>query len=70
LHFELDGPRWAEVCYRSAWFYGATALMRHDPTERRQRSGAYYRAESLIKAGTPPDQAGVTGLGVHPAESR
>ena len=70
LHFELDGPRWAEVCYRSAWFFGATALMRHDPTERRQQSGAYHRAERLIKAGTPPEQAGVTGLGVHPAESR
>ena len=41
--------------------------MRHDPTERRQRSGAYLRAEKLIKAGTPPEETGVTGLGVHPA---
>ena len=66
-HFQFDGSRWAEVCYRSAWFFGATALMRHDPTERQQQSGACLRAEKLILAGTPPEQTGVTGLGVHPA---
>jgi hypothetical protein len=66
-HFQLDRSRWAHVCYRSWWFYGATALMRHDPTERRQRSGAYSRAEKLILAGTPPEQTGITGFGVHPA---
>ena len=69
-HFELNAPRWAEICYRSGWFYGATALMRYDPTERQQRSAAYLRAETLVKGGTPPEQTGITGLGVHPADWR
>jgi hypothetical protein len=66
-HFALDAPKWSDVCYRTAWFYEATALMRYDPTEREKRGEAYERAERLIKSGTPPEQTGITGLGVHPA---
>ncbi len=66
-HFELDAKRWAEVCDRSARFYQVTAFIRHDPTERLERELAYKQAAQFVASGKPPEQAGITGLGVHPA---
>ncbi len=66
-HFGLDANRWAIVCERSADFYKVTAFLRHDPTERLAREQAYREAVRLIASGKPPEQAGISGLGVHPA---
>jgi hypothetical protein len=66
-HFQLDDEKWSEVCTRSAWFYGVTAFIRHDPTERQGKETAYELAAELIEEGERPEQAGITGLGVHPA---
>ncbi len=66
-HFQLEQKRWAEVCERSASFYEVTAFIRHDPTERKDREMAYKKAAQFIASGKPPEQAGITGLGVHPA---
>ncbi len=46
-----------------------TAFIRHDPTERLARERAYEQAAALIASGKPPEQAGITGLGVYPAEA-
>jgi hypothetical protein len=68
-HFQLDKDRWAKVCDRSAWFWGAIAYTRHDPTERLAKQKAYNRAAKLIASGKLPEQAGITGLGIHPFEA-
>jgi hypothetical protein len=67
-HFQLDREKWAEVCTRSAWFYGVTAFIRHDPAQRQAKEEAYKQAAQLIEAGNAPEQLGITGLGVHPAQ--
>jgi hypothetical protein len=64
--FGLDADKWARVCQLSRGFYERTAFIRYDPTERLARAAAYVRAAELIRSGTPPEQAGITGLGVHP----
>jgi hypothetical protein len=66
-HFQLDQKRWVEVCERSALFYEVTAYIRYDPTERKDREMAYRKAARFVTSGKPPEQAGITGLGVYPA---
>jgi hypothetical protein len=68
FHHQLDREKWAEVCTRSAWFYGVTAFIRHDPAQRQAKEEAYKLAAKLVEAGKAPEQAGITGMGVHPAE--
>jgi tetratricopeptide (TPR) repeat protein len=66
-HFQLDKGRWVNVCNFLAWFWGAMAYIRHDPTERLKREESYRDAIRLIESGKPVEQARITGLGVHPA---
>ena len=68
-HFQLDKAKWAKVCERSAWFYEVTAYIRHDPTERLERATAYKEAARLIESGKAAEQAGITGLGIHPPQA-
>jgi hypothetical protein len=63
-HFGIDAARWAEVCRRSAGYYDRTAPMRYDTTEARAHAARYHRGAALIDAGTPPEDAGVPGVGV------
>ncbi|MDG3005748.1 tetratricopeptide repeat protein [Paludisphaera mucosa] len=65
-HFRLDAARWAEVCRRSALFYQVTAFIRFDPSERLEHQRRYLAAEAAVKDGRAPEEAGVSGLGVHP----
>jgi hypothetical protein len=64
-HFQLDQKLWVEVCDRVAWFWEATAFIRHDPAERLERGKAYRKAAKLIASGQPPGQVGIEGLGTH-----
>ena len=66
-HFQLDKARWVTVCERSAWFYDVTAYTRYDPTERLKHAEAYKKASREIESGKAADQAGLVGLGIHPA---
>jgi hypothetical protein len=65
-HFGMNPARWAEVCNRTRVHYERIALYRFDPSERRSRARAYEAAGKRIAAGTPPEEAGVVGLGVRP----
>ena len=67
-HFQLDKEKWAQVCERSAWFYKVTAYIRYDPSSRLERAEAYEAAARQIGQGRSPEQTGITGLGVHPAQ--
>jgi hypothetical protein len=62
LHFQLDGPRWEAVCRRSAGFFHATAWIRYDPTFRKQRAAAYFRAADMLQAGVSPRAAAIPGF--------
>ena len=57
-HFQLDKGRWVKVCNFLAWFRGAMAYIRHDPTERLKREETYREAMRLIESGKPVEQAG------------
>jgi hypothetical protein len=63
-HFGMDAARWIEVCNRTRIHYERIALYRFDPSERLARARAYEAAMRRIAAGTPPEEAGVVGLGV------
>lgn len=63
-HFSMDDPKWAEVCAASAWFYERTAYIRYDPSERLEKARRYREAGRRIAGGSPPDEAGVPGLGL------
>jgi hypothetical protein len=66
-HFQLDQAKWVTVCERSAWFYKVTSYIRYDPTDRSEHEKAYNEAARQIKSGKAPEEAGIVGLGVHPA---
>ena len=66
-HFGMDRDRWAIVCARSATFYRDFSWTRHDKTERLAKQRLYEEAGRKIAGGTPPEEAGVPGLGVPPA---
>jgi len=65
-HFGVDASRWAEVCRRSEIWYKAVAPIRFDPTDRLMKARRYGLAAGKILGGTPPEQAGVPGIGVPP----
>ena len=62
----LDSSRWAEVCRRSATFWVRLATGRYDPEHRVEQADRLTRAAEAIEQGTPPEEAGVPGLGVRP----
>ena len=62
----LNPSRWAEVCRRSATFWARLSTGRYDPEARGERADRLLRAAEAIEQGTPPEQAGVPGLGVRP----
>lgn len=66
-HFGLDPEKWATVCERSALFYARTSELRFDPSECLARAHIYHVAGPRVASGTPPEDVGITGLGVHPA---
>lgn len=67
-HFELDRPdRWALICRRAASFWGRLAPGRYDSSDRHARAERLNRAADAIERGVRPEDAGVPGLGVHPA---
>jgi hypothetical protein len=64
VHFGIDSARWAEVCRRAAWFYKRTAHIRHDPADYLAMARRYDQAAAAIRAGVPPEETGVPGVGV------
>lgn len=68
-HFGIDAAKWAVVCRRAALFYERTAYIRYDPSIGLAQAGRFESAAGAIEAGTPPEQAGVPGIGV-PSEER
>ena len=66
-HFGIGQAQWAKVCERAAWFAGATASNRFDPTERLAKQRRYEEAARELNQGTEPEATGIPGLGTHPA---
>jgi hypothetical protein len=62
-HFGMDAARWATVCERTSVHYRRIAGYRFDPTLRLARARSYAEAARRIAEGTPPETAGVIGLG-------
>ncbi len=58
-HYGLGAERLMEICRREAWFFGATAYIRYDPTFRLERAAAYQRAAAAIREGRNPGDAGI-----------
>jgi len=52
-HFELDAAKWATICERSSSFYGRTAYVRFDPSERLNVASRYDEAGRDLAAGRP-----------------
>ncbi len=59
--FQIDAPRWAEICRREAWFHGVTAAIRHDPRQRARKAARYTKANQAIRAGADPATADIPG---------
>jgi len=62
LHFELDAGKWSKVCERSSDFYGRTAYVRFDPSERLAVAKRYDRAARELAAGHPLQQPDLPSL--------
>jgi len=62
LHFELDAGKWSKVCERSSDFYGRTAYVRYDPSERLAVAKRYDRAARELAAGRPLQQPDLPSL--------
>jgi hypothetical protein len=62
------GPRELSnvLVHSSTWYRGA-AYFRHDPTARLAKSDRLIEAAYRIVSGTPPEAAGIPGLGCRPA---
>jgi hypothetical protein len=69
-HFGIDAEKWAIVCARSATFYRDFSWTRYDKTERLAKQRLYEEAGRKIAQGTPPEEAGLPGLGVRPISGR
>ncbi|MDR3633085.1 MAG: tetratricopeptide repeat protein [Isosphaeraceae bacterium] len=65
-HFQLGSREWSTVCTRVKWFYKTIAKNRFDPSERFAKAKRFGAAAEQIRAGTPPEQAGIPGLGARP----
>ena len=62
--------RWAEVCRRSASFWGRLSVPRYDGSERGERAARLIRAAEAIEDGASPEETGVPGLGTRPDRFR
>ncbi len=62
--FGIDRPAWATICGKIANFYTITAIIRHDPSERRRKAELFHSAEIQIARGTIPSALGIPGVGV------
>jgi len=65
-HFGMNAAKWAVVCERSRNFWWFLSPSRYDDTDRKDRAARFDKAAAKIRAGTPPEQAGIPGLGVRP----
>ena len=65
--FGIDAIAWATVCDRSAVFYRQLALLPSDSAERVEWRDRYATAARRIRAGTRPEDVGIPGVGVGPA---
>jgi lysophospholipase L1-like esterase len=68
-HFGMDPERWAEVCDKTALFYGRIAYIRHDPTPLVVRGSRFRAAARAIRAGAAPESVGLPGIGIGDAPS-
>lgn len=62
-HFGMDADRWRQVCDYAAWFYGHTAYVRFDPSQRLAKAARFAEASRRIAAGTDPEALGIPGVG-------
>ena len=67
--FGVDSSAWATVCDRTAVFYGQLALLPSDSAQRAEWRDRYATAASHIRAGAPPEDVGIPGVGVRRRES-
>jgi hypothetical protein len=65
-HFQVDQERWARICYTAAQFYDWVAHARYDPSTRTRKMLGYLHGTALVRDGSPPERAGIPGLGAHP----
>jgi hypothetical protein len=67
--FGLDAAAWARVCERTAAQLNLLAWVPFDPTERVVLRDRYRSAADRIRAGIPPEDVGLPGIGVGPPDS-
>jgi hypothetical protein len=61
--FQMDEVKWQVVCNYTAWFYGRTAYVRYDPSERLAKGPRYGKASLDLKAGVPFESVHLPGVG-------
>jgi hypothetical protein len=66
--FGIDAAVWAAVCQRTVDQLNLIAFVPFDPTERIRLRDRYRIAAHRIRAGTPPEDAGIPGVGTRLAE--
>lgn len=62
--FGLGATAWAIVCDRCAVYYTLYSSISFDPSERTAWRNRYADASRQIRAGTPPENVGVPGVGL------
>ena len=62
--FKIDSLVWQYICRWGMMFYDMTYPLRHDSTQRLEKKEAFGRAFNRIKAGEPPESAGLPNIGV------
>jgi hypothetical protein len=62
--FALDADAWATVCDRTADQLNQIAFVPFDPADRVRRRDRYRTAALRIRAGTPPEDVGIPGVGL------
>jgi len=62
--FGLDATTWAVICDRCAVYYGLFASISFDPSERTAWRDRYAAASRQIRAGIPPENVGIPGVGL------
>jgi hypothetical protein len=55
-HFEMDAPKWSELCKRTSRFYSRQAFARYDPSERVDVEQRFSRAAAAIANSLPLDE--------------